>query len=149
MTASGAYRLDRHFARFPGAAFALQADVSGGIVAAGDFVHGYAVDDNLNGVAFANGFECVPFTSWFFRRWFRHFDSVLPLRHRFITSGAALQPEIALMVVHALTFDAVRPDGIGRRVRRAVLHEHANAGVDGFRHVRRETPFDGDLEVRI
>src|SRR6185369_10041343 len=130
-------------------AFALQANVAGRIIATGDLVHRLAVDDDLDGVAFADDGERVPFAGGIFGGGIGHLDAVLALGDGFVTGRAALEPEIALVIVHALAFDAVGPDGIGRRIGSAVLHEDADTGVDGFGHGGGETPFDGHFEIGI
>lgn len=127
----------------------MQADVAGGIVAAGDFVHGRAVDDDFHRVGFADGLERVPFTGGFFSGWQRHFYSVPAIVDWFRTGRAALHPKITLMIVHSLALDAIGPDLVCRCVRSAVLHENADAGVNGFGHICRETPFNGDFEIGI
>jgi hypothetical protein len=143
------YRLDGNFSRFPRAAFALQADVAGGIVAAGDFILGRAVDDDFNCVGFANNLIGVPFARRFFGGWQKHFNSVATIVNRLGAFRAAPKPEIALMIMHSLALDGISPDQIRRRAGIAILHENADAGVDGFGHRRRETPFDGDDVIAV
>ena len=138
-------RFEKYFSHFNLRAFALQADAAGRNIAAGDLVHGFAVDDDLDGVAAADALKSIPFADGIFGGGREQLDTVLADGERLAARRAALQPEITLMIVHALTLDAVRPDLAGAGVRRAFLHEDADAGVARLH----EAPFDRDDEVGI
>ena len=59
-------RLNKNFARFPFAAFALKGDGARRGIAAFHFIHQFAVDVILYSVAFANDFVRVPFAAGVF-----------------------------------------------------------------------------------
>ena len=59
-------RVERDFSDFNARALALDADRAGRRRAAGDFVHGFAVDDDFNRVTRANARERVPFADGIF-----------------------------------------------------------------------------------
>src|ERR1035437_3740133 len=57
---------ERDFSDFNPRTLALDADRAGGGRAGGDFVHGFAVDDDFNRVTRANARERVPFADGIF-----------------------------------------------------------------------------------
>ena len=111
----------------------MDADEAGRNIAVGDFVHGFAVDDDFNGIAAADSLKRAPFADRAFSGWLEHFNPVLFHVLWLGAINAAPEPEITLMGVHALTLDAPRPDIVGQ------MHVNEYAGVAGLE----EAPLDG------
>jgi len=137
--ASVLHRFQIDFADFKFRAFTLQADEAGRHVAAGDFVHGLAIDDDLDRVAAAGCLVSVPFADRIFGGGLEHFNSILLQIERLAARHAAPQPEIALVVMHPLALDTAWPDSVRQ------LHVHEHAGVAGLE----ETPLDGANVIAV
>jgi hypothetical protein len=138
-------RFQSDFLDFDIAAFALDGDVAGCKIAAGNPVHLFAVDEQRDGMATANGLVGAPIAGGIFvgRTDLGDVGGAFAGHSIAVRTDAGMQHHITLVLVLALEFDALRPDF----VRRLGMDEHA--GVVGMRRDFDKAPNPRELVVVV
>ena len=137
-------RFEGHFFDFDFAAFALDANVAGGEIAAGNLVHQLAVDDEVDAATPTNNLIRPPLA----RRIFilrSKLGNASGFGGECMTIGGdpGVQMEIALVLIFALALDALGP----YRIRG--LNMDKDARIISVRRDFHETPNDGEFVIMI
>jgi hypothetical protein len=127
-------------------AFDLQADEAFGEVGAGGLVYFLAVDEDRDRVAVADRGERVPLAGRLLGIGLLAETVAADLAGLLVLEfgaagerGSVPEVEVALVLVHALALDALRPDRVGGR------HVYHHAGVAGLG----EAPFDREAILLV